>query len=194
MRFFQKKSNRSQALGQAGLFQTIWIQGFQIFWHELAVLADQHVIEPNFAPAVLGPLDQHHVPVYRRAVSVVALLVRLARCEVQRASNFLVEQYIAHRLSDVRVKAQRKFTDVARTRIGVQNLIEPLGIACRGIDDFTVFKLEPDILEPCSGVESGSVVLQHAVHRLFHRAGEYLAVRDVPITGAPYRAKPSDAE
>ena len=87
-------------------FEVARIQGFEVFRHELPVSTDQLAVEPHLAPAVLRALDQYHVPVHSGAVSVVALLVRLARRKVQRTGDFLVEQNIAHRLLDVRVEAQ----------------------------------------------------------------------------------------
>src|SRR3954463_4609607 len=72
---------------------------------EEAVLADQLVVEPDFAAAVIGTLDADHVPMDLRFVAVADPLVGLARREVEGARDLLIEKNIAHRLEDVRVEA-----------------------------------------------------------------------------------------
>ena len=81
------------------------------------------------------------------AVAVVGFLVGLPRREVERAGDFFVEQNIAHRLEDVRIKAERKFADVTRARIGIENLIQLFGLIARRFDDFSVAKIEPNVVE-----------------------------------------------
>ena len=90
----------------SGLLQVTWVQRFEVFRDEHAVLADQFVVEPHLAPTVLGSLDQHHVPMDGGAVAVVALLVCLTWREVQRAGDLFVEQNVAHRLFDVGIEAK----------------------------------------------------------------------------------------
>ena len=140
-------------------FEVARIQRFEVFRNELAVSTDQLVVEPYLASAVLWALDQYHVPVYSRAVAVIALLVRLARCEMQRSGDLFVEQNIAHWLLNVRIETKGELADKACSRVGVQNLVEPFGVVCGGIDDFAILELEPHILKPRAGVERGSVVL-----------------------------------
>lgn len=101
-----KKVVHNSSTWPSGLLQVAWVQRFEVFRDEHAVLANQFVVEPHLAPTVLGSLDQHHVPVDGGPVTVVALLVRLARREVQRAGDLFVEQNVAHRFFDVWIEAK----------------------------------------------------------------------------------------
>ena len=65
------------------LFQIRRIERLQVLRQKHAVFADQFAIEPNFAAAPFRALDQHHVPMHRGTVAVVAILIRLARREMQ---------------------------------------------------------------------------------------------------------------
>jgi hypothetical protein len=71
------------------------IQPLQIPRHELAILPQQLAVEPDFAAAVVGPLDEHQVPVDAAGVAVVGDVVGLAGREVEAAADFFVEQRVA---------------------------------------------------------------------------------------------------
>ena len=43
--------------------------------------------------------------------------------------------------------AQAEFTDVARTLVSIQNLIQPFGIIRGGIDDFSVLQFKADVFK-----------------------------------------------
>ena len=111
------------------------VQRLQIPRQKNAVLANQFAVEPHLAAAPFLALDQHHVPMHRRAVAVVAFLIGLARREMKRPGDFFIEQNIAHRTQNVRIETERKFADVTRPGVGVQNLIQPLRVVRRRLDD-----------------------------------------------------------
>ena len=72
------------------LFQA-FVKPPQFIGHESSVFAHQLAIEINLATAVVGPLNQHEVPVHDAAVAVVGIFVGLARRKVQRAADLFVE-------------------------------------------------------------------------------------------------------
>ena len=63
---------RGKVFGKVPLAQVLRIKRLKIFRQKHAVLADQFTIEPDFAAAPFGTLDEDHVPVNGRAVAVVA--------------------------------------------------------------------------------------------------------------------------
>ena len=63
--------------------ETPAIQGAQIRRDELAVFPDQLAVEVNFAAPVIGPLNANHIPMHLAAISVVSIVVSLARREVE---------------------------------------------------------------------------------------------------------------
>ena len=74
--------------------QILRIQAFQFVQHEEAVLADQHVIEPDLAPAVLRRLDLDQVPMDGGMVAVGGIVVAVAGGQVEAAGDLLVEQNV----------------------------------------------------------------------------------------------------
>src|SRR5205823_1766859 len=97
--------------------KSVSVQGTQLLWQKFAVLPDQFAVEINFSAAVFWTLNVHHVPVDLASVPIVGFLVRLSRSKMKRAGNFLVEQYVAHRLQDVGIKSEREFADITGARI-----------------------------------------------------------------------------
>ena len=97
---------------------------------KFAVAANEFAVEVDLAAAVVRALDVDHVPMDLAAVAVVGLLVGLAGRKVERARDFFVEEDVPHRMQDVRIKAEREFADVARARIGIEDLVEFLRSGC----------------------------------------------------------------
>src|SRR5690606_673633 len=62
---------RAAGLTSPASGQVFRVERLEFGHDEPAVLADQTVVEPDFAAAVLRPLDQHQIPVDGRAVAVV---------------------------------------------------------------------------------------------------------------------------
>ena len=77
--------------------QLIRVQSLKIFREEQAVFPDHLAIEGNGATAIIGPLDQNHVPVDRRLVAVVGVFVGIARREVQTARNLFIKKNVVLR-------------------------------------------------------------------------------------------------
>src|SRR4029450_9111704 len=99
------------------------VQRFEVGGRETAVFADEFAVEPDFASAPFRTLNKHHVPMNGGATSVIALLVGLAGCEVQTTCDLLIKQDVAHRGEDMGIKSQRKFADVTRASVGIEDLV-----------------------------------------------------------------------
>src|ERR1051326_1650163 len=63
------------------------VQTLQLLRHKQAVFANQFMVEPNLSSTPFRPLDQDHVPMHRRAIPVVALLISLSGSQIQGAGN-----------------------------------------------------------------------------------------------------------
>ena len=143
----------------------------QVLRQEDAVLADDFSIEADLAAAPVLALDVDHVPVDLRTVAIVRILIGLAGREVERAGDFLIEEDVAHRLEDQRMHAEGELTDVARTLVAIEDLVDLFGFVARfGLDDFSFGKLQPDAVERDSLIDRRGVVGDHAFDGI--RTGE----------------------
>src|SRR5450631_122546 len=131
------------------------VQYLQVLVYEPAVLLDQDVVKPDLA---VGQ-DPDQVPMHRRTVAVVTLVVGLARCEVDRAVDLFVKEDIAHGLTDAGVDAERELADVAGPLIAVQDLVEgrTQAAVCGGLDDPPVLELEAYVVVFLALVDAGTV-------------------------------------
>ena len=59
------------------LFEVLGVKWFQVIRHEHPILTDQFAVEPDLSPAVGLVLDADDVPVYRAAIAVIRVVVRL---------------------------------------------------------------------------------------------------------------------
>ena len=117
---FQKRSQTRQFSSSC---EPAAIERSQLRRQEFAITPNEFAVEVNFAAAVVGSLDIDHVPMDLAAVSVIGLFVRLAGRKMERARDLFVEENVAHRMQNVRIEAEREFPDVARSRIGIENLV-----------------------------------------------------------------------
>jgi len=78
----------------------------QLVRQKLPIFAKQFAVEVDFSTAVIRALDVYHVPVNLAPIPIVRFLVSLSRGEMERASDLLVKQYVAHRLKYPRIKAE----------------------------------------------------------------------------------------
>src|SRR5688572_12233460 len=157
----------------AFLQKLVGIQLFQRRRREQAVLANQFVVEPDFAAAPLLALDADHVPVHDRLVAVAGTLVSLAGREMEGSGDLLVEEDVAHRVRDVRIKANGEFPDVARACVGIENLVQALRIVGGGLDDSALLENEPDVVERRAEIDGRRVVLDDAFDAVLHGAREH---------------------
>ena len=174
--------------------QIFGVQSLQFGKQESAVLADQDAVEPDLPAAALGRLAEDEVPVYRRRVAVVRVVIAATRRKVDRTGDLFIEKNVADRLFDKGVQAERELADVARAFVRVEDLIRRLGVIRGRFDDLAVFEDEADVLEFQSVLDRGDVVMNDAVYAVFNGRGVDLAVRDVSFAFAFYRADSFDRE
>ena len=146
------------------------------------VLPHEFPIKPNFAAAAGTRLNQHDVPMDFAAIGVVRRLIGIARSQVHRAADLLVEQRIEHRLLHFVVEPQRPLADVPRSVVGIENLVEPfvLPVGAGRAFDPTILELEPDAIEDDALIERLRVVGDDAVDAVSDGSRKALAIRDIP--------------
>jgi hypothetical protein len=105
-------------------------------------------------------------------VAVADAIVGLTRREVEGAGDLLVEENVAHWLKDVRIKTDRKFADVARAGVAVEDFVETFRVVGRGLDDAAFFENETDVIERRAEINRGGVVLNDTLDRILDRAGK----------------------
>ncbi len=149
------------------------VQALEFVNHEQAVLADEPVVEPDFAAAVFRAHDEHQVPVDGGIVAVRGFLVAHARRKVDAARNLLVKEDVAHRRVHERVETDGELAHVACALVGIKDGIE-LRIVARfagGIHNLPVLEFQADVAELLALVKRGSIVVDYAVDAATHRCG-----------------------
>ena len=73
------------------LLRQAFVERLQILRDEEAIFTNQLSVEPDFAAAIVGPLNQNEVPVNSTAIAVVGFFVSIARREVKRATDLFIE-------------------------------------------------------------------------------------------------------
>ena len=84
------------------------------------------------------------------------------------------------------IEPERKLADVTRARIGIEDLVELLGIVARRFHHFSIFELESDAVETGPLINGRRVEQDMALDGVFHRATENFAVRNVAVAAADY--------
>src|ERR1043165_5191310 len=97
-------------------------------------------------------------------------------------------------MKDERIEAERELADVARARIGIENLVQLLGVVAGCFDDLPVLELQPNAVEPGSLVNAGGVEEDVALNRIPDRTTENFPVRNVAIAATDNGADILDAE
>src|SRR5436190_13756317 len=97
-------------------------------------------------------------------------------------------------MKDERIEPERKLADVTRPRIGIENLVQLLGVVARRLHDFPILKLEADAVESRALINARRIEKHVPLDRVLHRATEDLAVRNVAIAAADHRTDSFDAE
>lgn len=115
------------------LFQIFGVQAFQLGQKESAVLANQHIIKPDFAATVFGCHNQHQIPVDCGFIAVGGILVAVAGGEMDRAGNLFIEKNVVHGLCDIGVYADGKFAHISCALVCVEYLFQTLLVSRRSL-------------------------------------------------------------
>src|SRR5439155_22761152 len=86
--------------------QSLPVQRTPLVQKKPSIFANRFAVEVDFSTAVIRALDAYHIPVNLAPVPIVRFFVSLPRREMKRAGDFLIEQYVAHRLEHARIKAE----------------------------------------------------------------------------------------
>ena len=162
--------------------------------NELTVLADQLAVEIDLTATVVGSLDVDEIPVNGAAVPVVRDLVGLSRGEVEATGNLLVEEDIPHRLLDFRIEADGELPDVARSGIGIEDLVDRLGIVGGRLDDFSFLEFQFHVVEGDPLVDRGGIVADHAFDGILDGSGEAFSVGNIVSSPTGNSGESLDAE
>ena len=160
------------------------IETFELGDHKAAVVADEHIVKPNVAAAPFFALNENEVPVNRRAVAVICIVVCAAGREVDGAGDLLVEENVAHRIHDIGVYAEGKFADIACAIVRIKDVVDALVVVCCCFDDFAVLEEQADILKLKALIDAWGVVSNAAVDAVADGGCINFAVRDVAVTCA----------
>ncbi len=160
--------------------------------NENAVFADQLSIKMDGAAAPVWALNVHEIPVHLGVVPVFSAFVALPRGEVEGAADFFVKQDIPHRFEDVRIEGDRKFPDITRPWIAIQDGVKFCGVVRGGVDDTASLEFKADIVEGGALVDGRGVVADVAFHAVFHGSREDLAVWNVVLAAARDRCDAFD--
>src|ERR1035437_4893541 len=93
----------------------------EAFVGKTTIFLDKNVIKPYFT--VTGE-EFHHVPVHRRAVAVVTLVVALPGRKMDGTENLLVEQNIAHRPGNPGIDTNGKLADIPGSFVRIEDQVE----------------------------------------------------------------------
>ena len=87
------------------------------------------------------------------AVAVVAVGVGVAGGKVDGAGNLFVKEGFLHGMEDVGIHADGEFTHVAGPLVGVQMLVDAVGVVGGGLHNPSVLEHKADVLGVCGAGE-----------------------------------------
>ena len=85
-------------------------------------------------------------------------------------------------MQDQGMKAERKFTDVARAGIGIENFIEGFGVIRRGMNNFSLVKLEMDLIKSDAAIKRRRIKSDVALYRIFDRTGKNFSIWNIEFS------------
>ncbi|MNN66743.1 hypothetical protein D3C81_1823350 [compost metagenome] len=128
----------------------------------------------------------------RGTVAVICLFISLTWCKVQASCDLLIKQNILHRMQNIRIKADGKFTDMSCTLIRIQNIVQALRIIACCLNDFPVLKGEFDVLKSNPIVQCRGIVADRSVDRIANRGTVNFTVRNIFLARAFFRSDSFD--
>src|SRR5690554_3160294 len=109
---------------------------------EYPVLPYKLAIYDDLPSPILRGLNLNQIPVDRTTVSVIAILISVARGEVDRACDLFIKQDIVHGKRDVRITAKGELAKIACPLIGIEHSFQCFRIVCIRVDDLSIFHRE----------------------------------------------------
>src|SRR6266513_2641962 len=84
----------------------------------------------------------------------------------------------------MRIKAERELADVTGTGVGIENIVQLLGLVARRLDNLSVLEFQPDMVKTCALINCRRVKGDKTVDRVAHRSRKNFAVRNVSVATA----------
>src|SRR5438067_10902631 len=84
----------------------------------------------------------------------------------------------------MRIKAEREFANVTGADVGIENIVQFLGLVARRLNNLSVLELQPDMVKTCALINCRRIKGDKAVDRVAHRSRKNFAVRNVPVATA----------
>ena len=131
---------------------------------EDSVLSYKHVIKINAVITDISPVELHDIPMDGRIIAVVAVIVSLPGCEMNRTVNLLIKQSVVHSAGDPRIDPHGELAYVACTLISIEDIIDELVIITVSLNYLSVSECETYIGELMTAVCAFSVVCDCTVH------------------------------
>src|SRR6266550_467221 len=70
----------------------------------------------------------------------------------------------------MRIKAERELADVTGAGVGIENIIQFLGLVACSLDNLSVLEFQPDMVKTCALINCRRVKGDEAVDRVAHRS------------------------
>src|SRR5260370_40968920 len=105
-----------------------------------------------------------------------------------------MEKDVSHRLENVRIESERELADVARSGVGIEDLVELFGLIAGGLNDFALPKIETNPVEGNALINCRRVERDMAFDRAFYRRCKHFAVWNIPVAAANHRWNSFDAK
>ena len=117
-------------------------------------------------------------------VAIWRVVVAVARCKMEGSHDLFIKEGIFHRVQNIWVDAEGKFTHITGAVVGIKYLIDSGSVVGSGFDNFSIFKGESNIFK-CKALEnSRCIVGQSAVDGIFDRSRVDFTVRNIHVAGA----------
>src|SRR5438045_1404793 len=84
----------------------------------------------------------------------------------------------------MRIKAEREFANVTGADVGIENIVQFLGLVARRLNNLSVLEFQPDMVKTCALINCRRVKGDKAVDRVAHRSRKNFAARNVPVATA----------
>src|SRR5437762_14165935 len=84
----------------------------------------------------------------------------------------------------MRIKAEREFANVTGADVGIENIVQFLGLVARSLDNLSVLEFQPDMVKTCALINCRRVKGDEAVDRVAHRSRKNFPVRNISIAAA----------
>ena len=127
-------------------------------------------------------------------IAVGALVITVAGSEVEAAGNLFIKQGILDGAGNIGIDADGKLPNIARTFVGVENLIAAHSIGAGRFHDLSVPEGQARAFKHIPLIEAGRVVLEHPVHAVSHGRGVDFPVGDIELAIALDRRHSGDGK